>query len=63
MREFLYVDDMATAPLFVLQLDREIYMPTPDRCFHTSEDCTAREMAESMKRVVAFEGDLMFDSS
>ena len=29
----------------------------------TGVDCTIREMAETMKRVVGFEGQLVFDSS
>ncbi len=29
----------------------------------TGVDCTIREMAETMKRVVGFEGDLVFDAS
>lgn len=67
-REFLHVDDMAAASLFVLQLDSETYQAnTQPMLSHinvgTGEDCTIREMAETMKRVVGFEGELVFDSS
>jgi len=68
MREFLYVDDMAAASLFVLGLDEETYQNnTQPMLSHinvgTGVDVTIREMAETMKRVVGFEGDLVFDTS
>jgi len=68
MREFLYVDDMAAASLFVLGLDEETYQNnTQPMLSHinvgTGVDVTIREMAETMKRVVGFEGDLLFDTS
>jgi len=68
MREFLYVDDMAAASLFVLGLDEESYQQnTQPMLSHinvgTGVDVTIREMAETMKRVVGFEGDLVFDTS
>ena len=68
MREFLYVDDMAAASLFVLELDAETYKAnTSPMLSHinvgTGKDVTIREMAETMKRVVGFEGELKFDTS
>ena len=68
MREFLYVDDMAEASLFVLELDEEIYQAnTKPMLSHinvgTGKDVTIREMAETMKRVVGFKGELKFDGS
>jgi len=68
MREFLYVDDMAAASLFVLGLDEETYQNnTQPMLSHinvgTGVDVTIREMAETMKRVVGFEGELLFDTS
>lgn len=68
MREFLFVDDMAEASLFVLELDEEIYQAnTKPMLSHinigTGKDVTIREMAETMKRVVGFKGELKFDSS
>jgi len=68
MREFLYVDDMAAASLFVLGLDEETYQNnTQPMLSHinvgTGVDVTIREMAETMKRVVGFEGELVFDTS
>ena len=68
MREFLCVDDMAEASLFVLELDKETYQAnTKPMLSHinigTGKEVTIREIAETMKRVVGFKGDLKFDSS
>jgi len=68
MREFLYVDDMAEASLFVLELDEETYQAnTKPMLSHinvgTGKDVTIREMAETMKQVVGFKGELTFDTT
>jgi GDP-L-fucose synthase len=68
MREFLYVDDMAAACLFVLKLDEKTYKAnTKPMLSHinvgTGVDVTIREMAETMKQVVGFEGELTFDTT
>jgi GDP-L-fucose synthase len=68
MREFLYVDDMAAASLFVLELDEAIYQANTEPMLShinvgTGVDVTIREMAETMKRVVGFEGELVFDTT
>jgi GDP-L-fucose synthase len=65
-REFLYMDDMAAASLFVLELDEKTYQAnTKPMLSHinlgTGEDITIREMAETMKEVVGFDGKLSFD--
>lgn len=67
MREFLYVDDMAAASLFVLELDEETYQAnTKPMLSHinvgTGKDVTIREMAETMKDVVGYTGKLTFDT-
>jgi GDP-L-fucose synthase len=66
MREFLYVDDMAQASLFVLELDKETYKAnTQPMLSHinigTGKDVTIREMAQTMKEVIGFKGKLTFD--
>jgi GDP-L-fucose synthase len=66
MREFLYVDDMAEASLFVLELDEKTYQAnTQPMLSHinvgTGKDVTIKEMAEAMKEVVGFKGNLTFD--
>jgi GDP-L-fucose synthase len=68
MREFLYVDDMAEASLFVLELDRESYIAnTKPLLSHinvgTGKDISIREMAETMREVVGFEGELTYNSN
>ena len=66
MREFLYVDDMAEASLFVMELDDETYQAnTKPMLSHinigTGKDITIREMAETMKEVVGYKGKITFD--
>ena len=68
MREFLYVDDMAQASLFVLNLDKKTYqLHTKPMLTHinvgTGKDITIRELAETIKEVVGFSGKIIFDSS
>jgi len=67
MREFLYVDDMAKASIFVLELDKKTYHTnTQVMLSHinigTGVDITTRELAETMKQVVGFKGELVFDT-
>jgi GDP-L-fucose synthase len=66
MREFLYVDDMADASLFVLELDEITYRANIKPMLShinvgTGVDITIREMAQTMKKVVGFKGKLIFD--
>lgn len=68
MREFLHVDDMAAASLYVMNLSADTYQAnTQSMLSHinlgTGKDCTIRELAETMKRIVGFEGELIFDTS
>ncbi|PSU51084.1 GDP-fucose synthetase [Photobacterium frigidiphilum] len=68
MREFLYVDDMAAASIHVMELDAQTYQDnTQPMLSHinvgTGVDCTIREMAETMAKVVGFTGDVVFDST
>ncbi|KAA0447153.1 MAG: GDP-L-fucose synthase, partial [Candidatus Thioglobus sp.] len=68
MREFLFVDDMAAAAIFVLNLDEKTYKSnTQPMLSHinvgTGIDVTIAAMAQIMKRVVGFEGKIVFDSS
>jgi GDP-L-fucose synthase len=68
MREFLYVDDMAAASLFVLELEEKTYQTnTSPMLSHinvgTGVDVTIRKMAETMKEVIGFKGELSFDTT
>lgn len=66
-REFLHVDDMAAAGVFVMNLDDDTYRAnTQPMLSHinvgTGVDCTIRELAETMARVTGFSGELVFDA-
>ncbi|EOX3438079.1 GDP-L-fucose synthase family protein [Vibrio cholerae] len=68
MREFLYVDDMAAASVHVMELDNETYQANTEPMLShinvgTGVDCTIREMAETMAKVVGFHGQVVFDST
>ncbi len=70
MREFLHVDDMADASVAVMSLpdsivDRQL-VNYPAPCFvnvGSGIDCTIKELAQTIKQEVGFQGDLVFDSS
>ncbi|MBT7333556.1 MAG: GDP-L-fucose synthase, partial [Gammaproteobacteria bacterium] len=68
MREFLHVDDMAQASVHVMNLSQARYQAnTHPMMSHlnvgTGIDCTIRELAETMKDVVGFEGRIIFDAN
>lgn len=68
MREFLHVDDMAAACVFVMNLDEATYRAhTQPMLSHinvgTGADCSIRELAETMARVTGFSGRIVFDTS
>lgn len=68
MREFLYVDDMAAASIHVMELNDQTYLDNTEPMLShinvgTGVDCTIREMAETMAKVVGFEGDIVFDTT
>jgi len=66
MREFLYVDDMAAASVFVMELDQLIYdQHTEPMQSHINvgfgSDVTIRELAETIGHVVGYQGKISFD--
>lgn len=68
MREFLHVDDLASACVHMMSLDRaKIDTVTEPMCSHinvgTGVDVTIKELAELIRDVVGFEGGLKFDTS
>lgn len=68
MREFLHVDDMAAASVFVMQLDNATYEAnTQVMLSHinvgTGVDCTIKELTETVAKVVGFGGDIVWDTS
>jgi GDP-L-fucose synthase len=68
MREFLYVDDMASASIFVMNLDREIYSKVTNPMLgHINVGCgsdiTIKLLANLIKDVVCYKGSICFDST
>jgi len=68
MREFLHVDDMAAASVHVMNLPKTVYdSQTEPMLSHinvgTGVDCTIRELAETIAKVVGFKGAVNFDAS
>ncbi|GHG27591.1 GDP-L-fucose synthase [Deinococcus indicus] len=59
LREFLYVDDLADACLFLME---QVSEPGPINV-GTGVDLTIRELAELIAEVVGFTGELVFDAS
>ncbi len=67
-REFLHVDDMAEASLFVFDLDKEIYEAnTQPMLSHINvgfgEDVTIAELAQRIAEVTGFQGRVVFDTT
>jgi GDP-L-fucose synthase len=58
-REFLHVDDLALATLFVLEHDVTAGLFNVG----VGEDLSVRELAECICQVVGFDGELVFDAS
>jgi GDP-L-fucose synthase len=70
MREFLHVDDMADGCVFLMQLDdatlTEHLLSYPKPCFvnlGSGVEVSIRELAETVKDVVGFKGNLIFDTA
>ncbi|WP_413827274.1 GDP-L-fucose synthase family protein [Methanobrevibacter sp. UBA313] len=59
LREFLYVDDMAEATVFVL----ENYKGSDFINIGSFSEITIKELAETIQKVIGYEGELMFDTS
>ena len=65
-REFLYVDDMASASVFVMQLDKSAYdSQTEPMQSHINvgfgSDITINELAQTIAKVVGYTGQISFD--
>ena len=66
MREFLYVDDMAAASVYVMNLDKRIYdQHTEPMLSHINvgfgSDVTIKELAQTISDVVGYSGNIDFD--
>lgn len=68
MREFLHVDDMAEASLFVLELDKATYEANTEPMLShinvgTGMDVSIMELAQMVAKVTGFEGTISNDPS
>jgi GDP-L-fucose synthase len=65
-REFLYVDDMARASIYLMNLNNESYKNniTPN-CSHinvgSGEEINIKELSEIIKEIVGYKGEVIFD--
>jgi GDP-L-fucose synthase len=68
MREFLHVDDMAAASIYVMNLEQATYLANTEPMLShinvgTGIDCTIRELVETVAKVVGFTGEIEFDAT
>ncbi len=68
MREFLHVDDMAAASIYVMNLDDAVYQAnTQPMLSHinvgTGIDSTIKALVETMAEVVGYKGKIVFDAT
>jgi len=67
-REFLYVDDMAKACVFILELNKHEFENNIKKMqshvnIGIGIDLTIRELAQTIKKVVGYEGRIFFDKT
>lgn len=69
-REFLYVDDLADASLFIMNLPENVFSSlltdhTSPALINigTGEDLTIKELAEMIMKIVGFEGEICWDTT
>lgn len=68
MREFLHVDDMASASIYVMELESSVWKKnTLPMLSHinvgTGIDCTIKELAETIAKVTGYKGSIIFDAT
>lgn len=67
-REFLHVDDMATACIHIMNLDKVTHGKSVDPMLShinigTGVDCTIQELVETVALITGFDGNVTFDCS
>jgi GDP-L-fucose synthase len=67
-REFLYVDDMAAASVFVMHLDKNIYDSKTQQMQNYlnvgfGSDVTIAQLAKAVSSAVGYQGQIIFDST
>ena len=59
MREFLYADDLAEACIYLMENYSEKQLVN----IGTGEDLTIKDLAELVKQIIGFDGEIVFDAS
>jgi len=67
-REFLHVDDLAKASLFVMNLDKQIYESNVSQMsshinIGSGQEFSIRELADIIKNIVGYSGRVIFDNT
>ena len=67
-RDFMYVDDMALASIYLMNVEKKLYeMYTSPMNSHlnvgSGMDLSIKELAENIKEVVGFKGEINFDTT
>nr|ARO72984.1 GDP-L-fucose synthetase [Escherichia albertii] len=67
-REFLHVDDMAAASIYVMEVERSVWQAnTEEMLSHinvgTGVDCTIRDLANMIAKITGYKGRIEFDAS
>ena len=67
-REFLHVDDMAEASIYIMNLEEDIYKKhTQQMMSHinvgSGNDCTIKEAAEIIANITKYRGEIIWDTS
>lgn len=64
-REFLYVDDMARASVYLMNIDKKTYYNSHSGCSYinvgSGEEITIKNLAETIAEVIGFKGNIDFD--
>ena len=65
-REFLYVDDLAQAAIYLMKIEKKIYdRHTSAMCSHinvgSGEEITIKKLSQTIKEVVGYKGKINFD--
>jgi GDP-L-fucose synthase len=67
-REFLFVDDLAKASMYLMNIDKKIYDKyTTPMCSHINvgygKDITIKELSKLIRKIVGYDGKIQFDTS
>ena len=66
-REFLHIDDLVSACLFIMTLDKEKYRITTDSNYHinvgSGKDITINELSLLIKEIVGYKGKIEWNTS